>query len=367
MQTDMHYYGTYAMARAAGLSVSEARTIAYAAQYVDDSTSNASETHRDGGMFQTIATAHTNSETILNALVDQTEQRNVWVPFHFFPGNQGTTLSQRLACVEDGELAQEMTANHIQHAAKVKDDYGLALLGVMAHVYADTFSHYGFSGVSSRNNQVDGDSFELKVKDDGMRAYILNKYTAFLVKYMPRSITKNYREFVGEGSAAVTLGLGHGAVGTYPDRPFLKWRFNFKKDAQDSGWRDNPATFLNGCEKLHQRFCEYNAIANPGNTAEDFNRIKPVVENILCSEKDQQGRIKLWCNAINQGELFNNEANEALSYSKDDWEEQKTNFTKLQHSHEMIKQDVYKFHQAAIYHRDYTLKQLLPKHGLIVL
>ena len=35
----------------------------------------------------------------------------------------------------------------------------------MAHVYADTFSHYGFSGVSSRNNKVDGSSFELDVED----------------------------------------------------------------------------------------------------------------------------------------------------------------------------------------------------------
>lgn len=36
MQTDMHYYGTYAMARAAGLNQDTCRKIAYSAQFVDD-------------------------------------------------------------------------------------------------------------------------------------------------------------------------------------------------------------------------------------------------------------------------------------------------------------------------------------------
>ena len=45
MQQDMHYYGTYAMARAAGLAVKDAKILAYAAQYVDDATSNDSEVH----------------------------------------------------------------------------------------------------------------------------------------------------------------------------------------------------------------------------------------------------------------------------------------------------------------------------------
>lgn len=36
MQLDMHFYGTYAMARAAGLNVKTCTTIATAAQFVDD-------------------------------------------------------------------------------------------------------------------------------------------------------------------------------------------------------------------------------------------------------------------------------------------------------------------------------------------
>ncbi|RJR25717.1 MAG: hypothetical protein C4582_03170 [Desulfobacteraceae bacterium] len=36
MQEDIHFYGVYALARAAGIEAHTARTIAYASQFVDD-------------------------------------------------------------------------------------------------------------------------------------------------------------------------------------------------------------------------------------------------------------------------------------------------------------------------------------------
>jgi hypothetical protein len=198
MQEDMHYYGTYAIARAAGLKAKDARVIAYAAQYVDDSTSNSSELHDDGGMLLAVATAHTNSEAIHNAAVDHIEQRKVWVPFHFFPGIGGETLSEKLVCVKDSLLAQEMVKNHIRQAVSVKNEYGLALMGVTAHVYADTFAHYGFSGVSSRQNSVEGNSFEFDVNDPKMLTYINTKFSRFLNKYTPRFIIKNWRNLASD-------------------------------------------------------------------------------------------------------------------------------------------------------------------------
>ncbi len=367
MQEDMHYYGTYAMARAAGLEVRHAKIIAYAAQYVDDSTANDSEVHQDGGMFQTVATAHTNAEAMKNAAADHTEQRRVWVPFHFFPGNEGNTLSEKLACVKDSELAREMVENHVRHAVSVKDDYGLTLIGIMAHVYADTFSHYGFSGVSSRNNEVDGESFELEVENPEVRAYIMGKFSSFLTRYTPWFIVKNYRNIASEGASAVTGALGHGAVGTYPDRPFLKWSFNFKKEDRSSGPRDNPATFLEGCEKLHKAFGDFAGKAEISTNPVEFDSIRDEVDQILRMEKAKEGRIEAWKDAINSGRLFELEEQEALDYSQHDWEEQKEDFKNLQFSSQTLQKEVYHFHQAAIYHRDYTLKQLLPKRGIMVL
>ena len=367
MQEDMHYYGTYAMARAAGLKVEYAKIIAYAAQYVDDSTANDSEVHEDGGMFETVATAHTNTEAITNAVADHTEQRKVWVPFHFFPGGKGDTLSEKLKCVKDSELAQEMVKNHIRHAVSVKDKYGLELMGIMAHVYADTFSHYGFSGVSSRENKVDGQSFELNVKDEKVKAYIMGKFTGFLSKYMPRSLIKNFRNVASSGASMATGALGHGAVGTYPDRPFLRWKFTYKKDSKDSGWRNNTDTFLEGCEKIHKAFSSYAEQSGLSVNPVNFADIKGKVSDILALEADKDGRIEAWKNAINGGDLFKKSDNEVLNYAQYNWEQQKNDFEDLSNSHDMINKNVYKFHQAAAYHRNYTLKQLLPNHNIMVL
>ncbi|MDX8392448.1 MAG: DUF6765 family protein [Mariprofundaceae bacterium] len=370
MQEDMHYYGTYAMARAAGLQVKHAKIVAYAAQYVDDSTDNDSEVHDDGGMLLTIATAHTNSEAIEHAAANHTEQRKVWVPFHFFPGNEGETLSEKLACVKDGSLAREMVQDHIRHAVEVKTEYGLALMGITAHVYADTFSHYGFSGVSSRSNAVESDSFEFDVQNENMLTYINNKYTRFIEKYTPSFIIDNWRKLAGSGAELAVGALGHGGVGTYPDRPFLKWRFNYEKDGQDSGWRNNPETFLEGCEKLHAALTKFAVEAELAVNPVNFDTIKDRVRAIIGLEADMAGRIEAWKTAIQQEKWFthdDDDEEEALAYSHEDWENQKAGFHDLAHSHEATESGVYQFHQAAVYHRDYTLKQLLPKHGVVVL
>ncbi len=369
MQEDMHYYGTYAMARAAGLRVKQARVVAYAAQFVDDATANNSEQHDDGGMLQAIATAHTNPEAIRNAKRDQTEQRNVWVPFHFFPGNEGDSLSEKLQCRKDGKLARIMVKNNIEHAVAVKQEYGLALMGVTAHVYADTFAHYGFSGVSSRLNKVDGTSFEFRVKDETMLAYINNKFTRFLKKYSSSFLVENWRKVVNELAEHSVAALGHGGVGTYPDRPFLKWRFRYEEGNKDSGWRDNPATYLEGAEKLYLAFREFADKAGLQHEPVDFARIKSKVSEIIGLEADMKGRIEAWKKAILSQQLFATESREqnALSYSKQDWEQQKKQFPNLSDSQSVVNQEIYRFHQAAVYHRDYTMKQLLPRHGIVVL
>ena len=85
-------------------------------------------------------------------------------------------------------------------------------------------------------------------------------------------------------------------------------------------------------------------------------------------EKGYNERIEKWKEAILSGKLFDNiSESEFLDYDEKDWESQKEeSFKKLQSSAEAVKLDVYKFHQAASYHRHYTLKELLPKHGLVI-
>lgn len=366
MQTDIHYYGTYAMARAAGLSRSDADVIAYASQYVDDSTVNNSLIHEDGGMFETVATAHTVIQPTENAIADHKEQRHVWIPFHFFPGNEGETLSEKLLCCKDGKLAQEMVQNHIEHAAAHRGDYGLALLGIMAHVYADTFSHYGFSGVSSRWNRVDGYSFELDVKTDQIKVYLLNKYAQFLNKYGRTFWITNFRNAFNMGEPIKTGALGHGSVGTYPDRPYLKWRFNYEHERQDSGWRENQLDYLQALKKIYEAFVIYSEKIGAAQQVVAFDDIAPKLKEILALEAPEQDRIQAWKEAISSGALFPLEANEQPHYACQEWQLQKAEFRSADSSDEILEQPVYKFHQAALYHKDYSLKQLFPKHKLLI-
>ena len=134
MQLDMHYYGTYAMARLAGLKPSVCKTIATASQFVDDNAAKSQIEFQDGGRIDAQATAHHVSDIISNR--DPADQRQVWVPFHFLPGNKGGEFSERLICRDDSTVAKEMVDHHLHFA---KDNMGPFLIGIAAHVYADTF------------------------------------------------------------------------------------------------------------------------------------------------------------------------------------------------------------------------------------
>jgi len=364
MQTDMHYYGTYSIARLAGFSVKDAEIIAYSAQYVDDSTSNDSDEHEDGGLIYGVATAHHNSDVIKNRLIDKKEQKQVWVPFHFLPGGQGDSVSEKLLCREDSEISQEMFQNHICHA--VKSNYGLQLIGIASHVYADTFSHYGFSGISSSRNKIKAPSIKLiDVQDKGMEAFLTDKFGRFMKKFAPSLLMDNWRNFASSFAEKASGALGHGAVGTYPDRPFLHWSFDYERGGLSD--RDNPKTFLNGCEKLYNRLVEFGIARDPTHTPlKQFSEVENIIDGILRSEQKMNDRISSWCDAINTNLLFDSESNEALSYDEKVWEKQKSDFPTLEESSQAAELDVYKFHQAAIYHRYFVLKNLLPKHGIVV-
>ena len=58
MQIDFHFGATYAIARLAGFTDQEAHTIAYSAQYVDDSTTSGFIRFDNGVRFYRQATAH---------------------------------------------------------------------------------------------------------------------------------------------------------------------------------------------------------------------------------------------------------------------------------------------------------------------
>jgi len=361
MQLDMHYYGTYAMARAAGLKKKASRIIATAAQFVDDNAGKECVTFKDGGRMDVEATAH-HAYQIKN--IDKEDQRQIWVPFHFLPGNEGDSYTARLLCRKDSEFAKEMVTFNL---SLYDQPYALPLIGITAHVYADTFSHYGFSGVSSRKNRIVHDSFHFEDLQSEMETYIRDKAEQFREHY-PREegLMDNFKSWFAE---SLSGGLGHGAAVTFPDRPFLKWYFTYEGANEPCPLRDKPQTFLDACDALHAMFREF-AGKRPDyadeNAFKDFSSIRERIVAILNTQKDKNGRVQTWKDAARGGDLFGTGGERIPDYDEDAWHNQRDNLKRKKDSATAIDSHIYRFYQAASINRLNILRNLLPAHGLVV-
>lgn len=372
MQIDMHYYGTYAMARAAGLRQESAQIIAQCAQFVDDAAENDALRFDDGGAVYCEPTAHHPGQAVRQYFTqeishDDSTQREIWIPFHFLPGNAGDTFSEKLKCRKNSIIAQKMVSANLN---KSKEAFGLHLIGITAHVFADTFSHYGFSGVSSRSNAVKSERFQFSNVSSKSIAYLEEKKDNFLDN-SKSWLLDNYRSWISDGIENVTGALGHGAVMTYPDLPYLKWSFEYENDDQPSE-RNNPDSFLSACQALHGMFrtfasrCE--SIHLDDQAFVQFEDMRSTIKDILSLEAGKSARSNAWKAAIENKSLFGRQET-CPEYNGENWLTQLLAFKEghsTSPSEEMITQDLYHFFQAARYHRTYVLRDLLPDHGLAV-
>lgn len=358
MQLDMHYYGTYAMARTAGLLPRVCKTIATAAQFVDDNAADRHIEFEDGGRIDAQATAHHVGSIIEN--LDAEDQRQVWVPFHFLPGNEGSSFLERLVCRKDSTIARQMISHHLGYA---EQPVGAYLIGVAAHVYADTFSHHGFSGISSDRNKVDDKTIEFA---DGWEPQLAN--------YLKTKKSRFFRRFgrwIARGKSlvaeTVSAALGHGAVATYPDRPYLRWKFRYEYPRHVRADRENPEDFLDGCRSLHKTFTRFgkaNPLLSDGNGAK-FADIRKQVGGILAFEGKKVERVDKWRTAARTG-LLGIRAFTIPIYNEKTWAQQADRLSGGRSSKVAMKSDLYRFYQAASIHRQYVLRELLPKHNLVV-
>lgn len=384
MQIDMHFHATHAVALLAGLSEEDALIVATAAEFVDDADYKNSGKNKNREMLFAICAGHHPAGAATVSLFHPEGHRLVWVPFHFLPGGEGNTLEEKLLCVKNSKIANQMFEHHTEQTSK---NFYWHLVGIASHVYLDTFSHYGFNGIVSELNRVVQKSIDLKVHDTKMREYILKKAKEFSRKY-GAEISNNK---LGSGFCAKCLkvlvypitinlwnryvlpivgetgsnGLGHGAVATFPDRPYLVWSFRYeqprgKNNSAESGERNNPKTFLEGLENLHGHLAKaanrkYPETAKP----RDFFQVKEEMANIISREATGEDRCNLWKEFIRKHFGIESE------YRGDDWNKEKDEFENKHPSEDVG--HCYKFHQAAAIHRWYVMKDLLPEHGIYCL
>lgn len=358
MQIDMHYYGTYCIARSAGVPKDQAHRIAQCAQYVDDSNAHEREIddHPDGGKFATVVTAHTGLDSQNR---NKDDQRLVWVPFHFIPGNEGETFSQRLICRKNSIIAQDMIEHHIEYVTEC--NFGPELVGIGMHTYADTFAHYGFAGISSRVNRIVADSIKLKQSDAIVENFLGKTLNEWFGKW--GGLIENFRKFSNEVAEDVTGALGHGGVSLYPDAPFLEWEYEheFPTEAgMQFVHRNNHEDYMEAAENMWYYFHDVGADDDTPlfeDYAEEFSKIYDC-------EGDKHARTAVWQEAARSGILGFKE--EIPVYDHEAIHQQHEDFSELLASDDAVDTLAYRFHQAATVHRDYVTKILLPSYGLIV-
>jgi len=368
MQIDFHHAVTYVTARVAGFNHEDANTIAHSAQYVDDATKEGVIKFKNGAKYSRIASAH---KMLDYKNLDELDNHNIWVPFHFLPGNSGLpagknpdSFIRKMICEPNSSVSLDMVESCIGDANK---PYGLHRLGISMHVYADTWSHFGFAGVKHEINRVDNlvmhnDKFDITEKLSSFWGDFMDKVTnAFVSDFVP---------------------LGHGAALECPDLPYLHWTYtNGLGEEVD---RDNLVyceaavrTMITHMQNYRKSLGEE---IDETSKEEDVNQMIENFKNFRSRNADE--RHEMWLKSIFGGDF--NFGKQQLSYDAKGPSSWKFEALNIREDNENIKQgskindEIFEyhgnflqsnwklFHDALQAHHFDISRNILPKYGICI-
>lgn len=240
MNKDFHYEGTYAAAILARFLPEDAAIIAWAAQTVDECTSeNLDKYYSVYKSWEPVYTSETVLEDIQeefsSVLSDETSStlqsvRNIWMPFHFLPGNldnhtkyEGKEALRTERDIRDFlclcEPASPLVSDMINTSIRTFTNLSiterrlyLVKLGILMHVLADTWAHQHFTGSP---NYLINEVNNLSVTDP---VPVPNDFSARVSPPGPTNYSLSY--------------LGHGRAGHYPDYGCMHFQYTPK-------WRES--------------------------------------------------------------------------------------------------------------------------------
>lgn len=368
MQIDFHHTVTYLMARLAGFPHEEAAIIGHSAQYVDDATGQGPIYFNNKAMYDRICSAH--------KMLDYRNFRilanhHVWIPFHFLPSGEsrgerpGSTedFLDRLVCRPNSAVAQDLVATCIrdQH-----EPWILHRLGICMHAYADTWAHQGFLGIDSPRNEVN-DILDFSGLSDAQK----NKYVA---RYFRGSWWEIAWSRITSWLVEEISPVGHGAVLSFPDRPYLQWRYRDWRDQEII--RDNPKDFLLAAQHVYESLYRFRqrdpkAVAPPLAEAV-IHEIDANFRNF--TEEDGGFRHQRWLKALAQGCCGLEGV--TLDYAEvgaNSWKEKAlgtsaetpASGTEAVWTPDFPFSDWKLFHDALQRHRQVVLNEVLPRFGII--
>lgn len=362
MQIDFHHAVTYVAARLAGFEHARAEIIAYSAQYVDDATNAGFVAFDNRSMYFRTASAH---KMLDYKNFDELANHHAWIPFHFLPGNMGLPSGegedlefvQKIICTPNSHVAREMVRECIRRRS---DAHALQRLGITMHVYADTWAHQGFAGITHKVNDTSDLRNTVDLTDQSLKHSVSNYFGAMFDEVTSK--------FVGGA-----LPLGHGSVLSHPDKPYLRWTYTNGLGKKIE--RDNPADFLEAAEhmcKALQCFREGNPdMQAPGLPPADRQKIDKLLRETRAENGDV--RHQVWLDAIKHGMFsFGAAQLEYIPKGVNSWKHAALNATGLKdngneifpYQAAFLNSNWKRFHDALQTHRLYVEHDLLPKFGI---
>ncbi len=147
MNVEFHYYAVYFLALRAGFRDEDAYVIAYSSQFVDHNVVS----YR----VATPAGEYAIEPTQNYGFWDDAFPREVYLPFHFFPGVVESNGERRLDARKNplGTSADSPRVRELLIDALASRN--LYRVGIALHTYADSWAHQNFSGVLEQWNRAD--------------------------------------------------------------------------------------------------------------------------------------------------------------------------------------------------------------------
>ncbi len=269
MDIAFHYFAVKAIAVLAGFDDDSAQVIAESSQMTDDfdffaywhCTNIPDEIKNNGksdlittfGLFNPAQTGFLSGDSFISKtdylnLVQERFQKLTCTPFHF-PYPDWRNIGKKdyrvvPADVGDGSIISDLmikARREYQNAKEVADEkkYHRALMriGILLHVFADTYAHQMFSGFNSDMNNVKLVMVHNNFTDKDETA----KYNDSVIKYL--RVLKKW--------ASVTPTIGHMMLAHIPDLTHLSFAMEYTDGKEKHNYyRSNTAEFTITCKKI---------------------------------------------------------------------------------------------------------------------
>jgi hypothetical protein len=306
-----HYYAMLAFARVLGYNKQAAETIAYVSQYVDDALADFITVKQ---ISKDIEFDVINNQNVLSDMATCQDYARVktltftsmirnTAAFHYVPKCKGSTFAKKMRCGENSPVIREIMEKSFKEDNLVK-------FGMLLHIYADTYSHQGFSGIFSEVNDISNVVLY-------NRLYIgwIEKIIIAVRKLFKPTFERLFDYFIPV--------YGHSQALIIPDETYVEWSYQYDSGGWVGGMTGHSGriknseryilAFENVCTYLKRYLKTYKKYAE-----EPKDNLLKECFRILVLPASRKNKIRMWQEFYVQSGLY--EKNDrAMSYDAERW------------------------------------------------